>query len=313
MARRSKVSVIGAGNVGASTAQGIMAKELADVVLVDIVEGMPQGKALDLRQSSSVDGWDVNLAGSNGYKETENSDVVVITSGLPRKPGMSRDDLLAVNQKIVSEVTGKVMEASPNCILILVSNPLDAMCHVAHEVSGLPRERIMGMAGVLDTSRYKAFVAEAVGVSVADIHGFVLGGHGDTMVPLPRHTSVAGIPLTEFLSADKIQAIVDRTAGGGAEIVKLLKTGSAYYAPALSVVAMVESIIRDRKRVLPCAALLKGEYGIDGLFLGVPVVLGTGGIEKVLEIELNKDEKAAMDHSAEAVKNLVEALKKVKG
>lgn len=312
MARRSKVSVIGAGNVGASTAQGIMAKELADVVLVDIVEGMPQGKALDLRQSSSVDGWDVNLAGSNGYKETENSDVVVITSGLPRKPGMSRDDLLAVNQKIVSEVTGKVMEASPNCILILVSNPLDAMCHVAYEVSGLPRERIMGMAGVLDTSRYKAFVAEAVGVSVADIHGFVLGGHGDTMVPMPRHTSVAGIPLTEFLSADKIQAIVDRTAGGGAEIVKLLKTGSAYYAPALSVVAMVESIIRDRKRVLPCAALLKGEYGIDGLFLGVPVVLGTGGIEKVLEIELNKDEKAAMDHSAEAVKNLVEALKKVK-
>lgn len=313
MARRSKVSVIGAGNVGASTAQGIMAKELADVVLVDIVEGMPQGKALDLRQSSSVEGWDVNLAGSNGYKETENSDVVIITSGLPRKPGMSRDDLLAVNQKIVSEVTAKVMEASPNCILILVSNPLDAMCHVALEVSGLPRERIMGMAGVLDTSRYKAFVAEAVGVSVADIHGFVLGGHGDTMVPLPRHTSVAGIPLTEFLAADKIQAIVDRTAGGGAEIVKLLKTGSAYYAPALSVVAMVESIIRDRKRVLPCAALLKGEYGIDGLFLGVPVVLGTKGIEKILEIELNKEEKAAMDHSADAVKELVEALKKVKG
>jgi malate dehydrogenase len=309
MPRRNKVTVIGAGNVGATCAHWIAAKELADVVLVDIVEGMPQGKALDLRQSGPVEDFDLNIVGTNGYEETKGSDVVVITSGIARKPGMSRDDLLATNKKIVGEVTEKIAKTSPDAVLIIVSNPLDAMCHVAHHVSKFPRERVIGMAGILDTARYKTFVAMELGVSTEDVHGVVLGGHGDTMVPLPRHTSVSGIPLSELLPQEKIDAIVKRTAGGGAEIVSLLKTGSAYYAPASSTVAMVESILKDKKRVLPCATLLKGEYGYNDLFIGVPVVLGARGMEKVVEMKLNADEKAMLEKSANAVRELVAALK----
>ncbi len=309
MPRRNKVTVVGAGNVGATCAHWIASKELADVVLVDIVEGMPQGKALDLRQAGPVEDYDLNVVGTNGYEETKGSDVVVITSGVARKPGMSRDDLLAINKKIVSDVSSQVGKFSPDAIVIIVSNPLDAMCHVAAHVLKFPRERVIGMAGVLDTARYKAFLGMELGVSVEDIHGIVLGGHGDTMVPLPRHTSVAGIPLAELLPQDKIDAIVKRTAGGGAEIVSLLKTGSAYYAPASSVVAMTESILKDKKRVLPCAALLKGEYGYKDLFIGVPCVLGARGVEKVIEMKLTADEKAMLDKSANAVKELVAALK----
>jgi malate dehydrogenase len=307
--RRHKVTIVGAGNVGATCAHWIAAKELADVVLVDIVEGMPQGKALDLMQSGPVEDFDLKVTGSNGYDETKGSDVVVITSGVPRKPGMSRDDLLAINKKIVSDVSTNVAKNSPDAILIVVSNPLDAMCHVAAHVTKFPRERVIGMAGILDTARYKTFVAMELGVSTEDVHGMVLGGHGDTMVPLPRHTSVGGIPLSELLPADKIDAIVKRTANGGAEIVALLKTGSAYYAPAASVVAMVESILKDKKRVLPCAALLRGEYGYKDLFIGVPCVLGVRGLERVIEMKLDDKEKALLDNSARAVRELVAALK----
>jgi len=309
MPRRSKVTVVGAGNVGATCAHWIAAKELADVVLVDIIEGMPQGKALDLAESGPVEGFDLRIVGTNGYDETAGSDVVVITSGIARKPGMSRDDLLATNKKIVGDVSGKVAATSPDAVIIVVSNPLDAMCHVAAHVTKFPRERVLGMAGVLDTARYKTFVAMELGVSVEDVHGIVLGGHGDTMVPLPRHTSVAGIPLHELVSKERIDAIVKRTATGGAEIVGLLKTGSAYYAPASSVVAMTESILKDKKRVLPCAALLKGEYGYRDLFIGVPCVLGANGLDKVIEVKLDDHEKALLDHSAKAVKELVEALR----
>lgn len=309
MPRRNKVTVIGAGNVGATCAHWIASRELADVVLVDIIEGMPQGKALDLAQAGPVEGYDLRIVGSNGYDETAGSDVVVITSGVARKPGMSRDDLLAINKKIVGDVATNVARTSPESHVIIVSNPLDAMCHVAAHVLQFPRERVMGMAGVLDTARYKTFIAMELGVSVEDIHGIVLGGHGDTMVPLPRHTSVAGIPLTELLSQERIDAIVKRTASGGAEIVGLLKTGSAYYAPASSVVAMAESILKDKKRVLPCAALLAGEYGHKDLFIGVPCVLGAKGIEKVIEMKLNDHEKALLDKSANAVRELVAALK----
>ena len=305
---RPKLSIIGAGNVGATAAHWAAVRELCDVVLVDIVEGLPQGKALDMSEAWPVAGYDLRFTGSNGYEQTRGSDVVVITSGVPRKPGMSRDDLLAINTKIVREVTEKVVAASPDCILIIVSNPLDAMCHVAWKVSGFPRERVIGMAGILDSARYKHFVAEELGVSVKDVHGFVLGGHGDTMVPLPRYTSVAGIPVTRLIAADRLAAIVQRTRDGGAEIVKLLKTGSAYYAPGAAAVEMAEAILRDRKRVLPCAALLQGEYGIRGLFIGVPVVLGRRGVEKVLEIDLTVEEKAELEKSAAAVRSLVEAL-----
>jgi malate dehydrogenase len=309
MPRRNKVTVVGAGNVGATTAHWIVSKELADVVLVDIVEGMPQGKALDLYQSTPVEDSDCRIIGTNGYDETANSDVVVITSGIPRKPGMSRDDLLETNKKIVGSVCEQIKKSSPNASVIIVSNPLDAMCHVAYHVLGFPRQRVMGMAGVLDTARYKTFLAMELGVSVEDIHGMVLGGHGDTMVPLPRHTSVAGIPLTELVSAERIAQIVERTAKGGAEIVGLLKTGSAYYAPASGTVAMVESILKDKKRVLPCAALTAGEYGYKDLFVGVPCVLGASGVEKIIELELDDHEKKLLDHSAGAVKELVTALK----
>jgi malate dehydrogenase len=309
MPHRNKVTVIGAGNVGATCAHWIASKELADVVLVDIVEGMPQGKALDLAQAGPVEGYDLKVTGTNGYEETAGSDVVVITSGVARKPGMSRDDLLAINKKIVGDVSTNVARTSPDAHVIIVSNPLDAMCHVAHHILKFPRARITGMAGVLDTARYKTFIAMELGVSVEDIHGIVLGGHGDTMVPLPRHTSVAGIPLSELLPQDRIDAIVKRTASGGAEIVGLLKTGSAYYAPASSVVAMVESILKDKKRVFPAATLLEGEYGYRGLFIGVPVVLGKNGVEKVIEMKLNDHEQGLLEKSANAVKELVTALK----
>ena len=311
MPRRYKVTVVGAGNVGATCAHWPVAKELCDVVLVDIIEGMPQGKALDLMQATPVEDVDCRVVGSNSYAESAGSDVVVVTSGIPRKPGMSRDDLIATNKKIVGAVCGEVKKASPAATVIIVSNPLDAMCHVAYDVLGFPRARVVGMAGVLDTARYKTFVAMEVGCSVEDVHGMVLGGHGDTMVPLPNHTSVSGIPLRELVAKDRIDAIVDRTAKGGAEIVGLLKTGSAYYAPASSVVAMVESILKDKKRVLPCAALLDGQYGYKDLFIGVPCVLGAAGIERIIELKLDDHERKLLDHSASAVRELVETLKKV--
>jgi len=305
---RRRVSIIGAGNVGASAAERLVQRRLADVVMVDIVEGLPQGKALDLNEAGPVDGYDFRLAGSNGYAETRDSDVVVITSGLPRKPGMSRDDLLQKNFEIVKGVTEQVARHSPKAILIIVSNPLDAMAHTALKVSGFPRERVLGMAGVLDSARMRFFIAEALGVSVGNTHAFVLGGHGDTMVPLPRYSTVSGIPITELLPKDTIDAIVQRTRDGGIEVVNLLKAGSAYYAPASSIVQMVESILLDEHRILPCAVHLSGEYGYRDLFIGVPAQLGGKGLEKVIEIKLTAEEKSALDRSAAAVRELVSKL-----
>ncbi len=305
---RNKVTVVGAGNVGATTAQRILEAGIADVVLVDIVEGLPQGKGLDLAEAAPVVGHDAHIVGTNDYADTAGSDIVVVTSGLARQPGMSRDDLLAKNAGIVRSVVEQAVKHSPDCILIIVTNPLDAMCHVALAASGFPRERVIGMAGVLDSARFRTFIAMELGVSVEDTHAFVLGGHGDTMVPLPRYSTVAGIPITELLSAERVQALVDRTANGGAEVVALLKTGSAYYAPAASTYEMVESILHDRKRVLPCAAYLQGEYGVDGLFVGVPVVLGAGGLERVIEIKLSAEEQAAFDRSAASVRELTTKL-----
>ena len=305
---RNKVTVVGAGNVGATTAQRIVEAGLADVVLVDIVEGLPQGKGLDLAEAAPVVGHDAHIVGTNDYADSAGSDIVVVTSGLARQPGMSRDDLLAKNAGIVRSVVEQAVKHSPNCILIIVTNPLDAMCHVALAASDFPRERVIGMAGVLDSARFRTFIALELGVSVQDTHAFVLGGHGDTMVPLPRYSTVAGIPITELLSPERVQALVDRTANGGAEVVALLKTGSAYYAPAASTFEMVEAILLDRKRVLPCAAYLQGEYGVDGLFVGVPVVLGAGGLERVIEIKLSDDEQAAFDKSAASVRELTAKL-----
>ena len=305
---RNKVTVIGAGNVGATTAQRIAEAGLADVVLVDIVEGLPQGKGLDLAEAAPVVGHDARITGTNDYADTAGSDIIVVTSGLARQPGMSRDDLLAKNAGIVKAVVEASAPLSPDAGIIVVTNPLDAMCHVAMQASGFPRERVLGMAGVLDSARFRTFIAEELGVSVEDTHAFVLGGHGDTMVPLPRYSTVAGIPITELMSPERVQALVTRTANGGAEIVALLKTGSAYYAPAASTFEMVDAILRDRRRVLPCAALLKGEYGVDGLFVGVPVVLGEGGMLRVMEITLSADESAAFQKSAGAVKELVDKL-----
>jgi malate dehydrogenase len=305
---RSKVTVIGAGNVGATTAQRIAEAGLADVVLVDIVEGLPQGKGLDLAEAAPVVRHDAHVLGTNDYADTSGSDVIVVTSGLARQPGMSRDDLMAKNAGIVKAVVQASAPLSPNAVLIIVTNPLDAMCHVAMQASGFPRERVIGMAGVLDSARFRTFIAEELGVSVVDTSAFVLGGHGDTMVPLPRYSTVAGIPITDLLSADRIQALVDRTANGGAEIVALLKTGSAFYAPAASTFEMVDAILRDRRRVLPSAVLLKGEYGVDGLFVGVPIVLGAGGMQRVITITLTDAEQAAFDKSAGAVKELVAKL-----
>jgi malate dehydrogenase len=305
---RNKVTVVGAGNVGATTAQRIVEAGIADVILVDIVEGLPQGKALDLAEAAPVVGHDAHVVGTNDYADTAGSDIVVVTSGLARQPGMSRDDLLAKNAGIVRSVVEQAVKHSPNCILIIVTNPLDAMCHVALAASGFPRGRVIGMAGVLDSARFRTFIAMELGVSVQDTHAFVLGGHGDTMVPLPRYSTVAGIPITELLSPERVQALVDRTANGGAEVVALLKTGSAYYAPAASTFEMVEAILHDRKRVLPCAAYLQGEYGVDGLFVGVPVVLGAGGLERVIEIKLSDAEQAAFDKSAASVRELTTKL-----
>lgn len=305
---KTKVTVVGAGNVGATVAQGIALKELADVVLVDIVEGVPQGKSLDLNETAPVEKYDAFLKGTNTYDGTENSDIVVITAGLPRKPGMSRDDLLWKNEEIVSGVTREVVKRSPNAILIIVSNPLDAMCEVARRVSGFPRERVIGMAGVLDSARMRCFIAMELNVSVENTHAFVLGGHGDTMVPLPRYSTVAGIPITELISKERIEAIVTRTRNGGAEIVNLLKT-SAWYAPGMSTVEMVEAILKDKRKILPCAAYLKGEYGINDLYVGVPVKLGRNGIEQIVQITLTAEEQAALNKSAGAVKELFDNLK----
>ena len=304
-----KVTVIGAGHVGATAAQRLAEKELCDVVLVDIVEGIPQGKSLDLMEAAPVEKHDAKIVGTNAYDETAGSDIVIITAGIPRKPGMSRDDLISTNAGIVKSVTEEVARRSPDAVLIIVSNPLDAMCHVAYEASGFPKNRVIGMAGVLDSARFRTFIAMELNVSVENTHAFVLGGHGDTMVPLPRYSTVAGIPITELMAADRIDALVDRTANGGAEIVGLLKTGSAYYAPASSAVEMAEAIMKDKKKILPCAALLEGEYGYKDLFIGVPVKLGAGGVEDIVEIELTDTEKAALDKSAAAVEELKSTLK----
>ncbi len=305
---RRKVTVIGAGNVGANTAQKIAAKELADVVLVDVVDGVPQGKGLDMLESAPVEGYDVAITGVNGYEETADSDIVVITAGFPRKPGMSRDDLLMANYEVVKTATEQAVKYSPNAILVLVTNPLDAMCWTAKKVSGFPRERVIGMAGVLDTARFRTFIAEELKVSFENVTAMVLGGHGDTMVPLVRFTNVSGIPLSELTDQATIDRLVQRTRDGGAEIVKYLKTGSAYYAPAASTVEMVESILKDKKKVLPCAVHLEGEYGITGLFVGVPVKLGKQGVEKIYEVKLDEAETAALKKSADAVQELVTVL-----
>jgi len=306
---RFKVTVVGSGNVGATAAQRIAEKGYADVVLVDIIEGVPQGKALDMMEAGPVEGYDCRIVGSNGYEETANSDIVVITAGLARKPGMSRDDLLMKNYEIVKGVTEQVARHSPKAILVMVSNPLDAMAQVALKVSGFPRERVVGMAGVLDSARFRTFIAMELGVSVENVHALVMGGHGDTMVPLPRFSTVAGVPITELMSADTIARLVKRTRDGGAEIVGYLKTGSAYYAPSSAAVEMVDAILMDRKMILPCAAYLQGEYDIRDLFVGVPVKLGSKGIEKIIDLKLTAEERAMLQKSADSVAELVKVMK----
>ena len=305
---RRKITVVGSGNVGATAAHWIAAAELGDVVLIDIIEGVPQGKGLDLLESMPIIKKDSYVIGTQDYADTAKSDIVVITAGVPRKPGMSRDDLLNINHKIMQDVVGKVVQYSPNCILIIVSNPLDAMAQAAFKMSGFSRNRVIGMAGVLDSARFRAFIAEELKVSVENVTAFVLGGHGDTMVPLPRYSTVAGIPITELMSQATLDRLVQRTRDGGAEIVKYLKTGSAYYAPSAAVAEMVEAILKDKKKILPCAAYLDGEYGIKGLFVGVPCKLGEKGIEEVIQIKLTSEEKAALDKSAGAVKELVAVI-----
>jgi len=307
----AKITVIGAGNVGATTAQRLAEKELGEVVLLDIVEDMPQGKALDLAESGPVYGYDTHVTGTNSYEATADSDIVVITSGIARKPGMSRDDLLKTNANIVKSVTEQVAKASPKAILIVVSNPLDAMTYVAYKASGFPAERVIGMAGVLDSARFRTFIAQELKVSVEDVQATVLGGHGDTMVPVLGCTTVAGIPITQLVAKDRLDAMVQRTRDGGAEIVKLLKTGSAYYAPSASAVEMVECILKDKRRILPCAVLAQGQYGVPGLFVGLPAVLGRKGLERIIEIELSSGEKAALDKSVAAVKELCETVDKL--
>lgn len=305
----NRITVVGAGNVGATTAQRVAEKELArTVVMVDVAEGIPQGKGLDQWQSAPIELYDTRVIGTNGYEETRDSDLVIITAGIARKPGMSRDDLLNTNAGIVRSVSEQIARTSPHAILIVVSNPLDVMCYVAKDATGFPRERVIGMAGVLDTARYRAFLAEALDVSVRDIQAMVLGGHGDTMVPLISYTTVSGIPVTQLIDRPTLDAIVDRTRNGGAEIVKHLKTGSAYYAPSAGAVQMAEAIVNDQKRILPCAAWLEGEYGLSGLFLGVPCKLGRGGLERVIEVELTADERAALERSADAVREPMAAL-----
>jgi malate dehydrogenase len=305
---RKKVTIVGAGNVGATTAHWIAAKELADVVLIDVVEGIPQGKGLDLLEAMPIAKMDCHIMGTNDYADTANSDVVVITAGIPRKPGMSRDDLLQTNYKIMSDVVGKVTAVSPNSILIIVSNPLDAMAQAAFRQAKFNRERVIGMAGVLDSARFRTFIAEELKVSVENVTAFVLGGHGDTMVPLARYSTVAGIPITELIEKEKLDAIIQRTRDGGAEIVKYLKAGSAYYAPSAATVEMVEAILKDKKKILPCAAYLDGEYGIRGYYIGVPCKLGSRGLEQIIEIKLTPEEDAALKKSAEAVKELCSVI-----
>jgi malate dehydrogenase len=307
--RRHKITIVGAGNVGATAAHWAAARELGDIVLVDVIEGVPQGKGLDLFEASPIERFDCRIVGTNGYDETAGSDVVIITAGLPRRPGMSRDELLATNANIVKWVTREVASRSPDAVLIVVSNPLDAMTYVAKQVSGFPKHRVVGMAGILDSARMRAFIAAELDVSVEDVTAFVLGGHGDMMVPLPRYSTVAGIPLPALLPKAKIDAIVERTRNGGTEIVNLLKSGSAFYAPSAAVVEMAEAILRDKKRILPCAAFLEGEYGVRGYFVGVPVKLGAGGVEQVIEIELTAEERAAFEKSVDAVKELVGLIK----
>jgi malate dehydrogenase len=301
---RKKVSIVGSGNVGATAAHWIASKELADVVLIDIVEGVPQGKALDLLEAMPIEKRDSHVVGTNDYADTANSDIVIITAGIPRKPGMSRDDLLNTNYKIMQDVVGKVVQHSPNSIIIVVSNPLDAMAQAAYKISKFSKNRVIGMAGVLDSARFRTFIAEELKVSVENVTAFVLGGHGDTMVPLPRYSTVAGIPITELIAKDKLDALVQRTANGGAEIVKYLKTGSAYYAPSAAATEMVEAILKDKKKILPCAAYLEGEYGIKGYFVGVPCKLGARGLEQIIEIKLTPEEQTALNKSAESVKEL---------
>jgi malate dehydrogenase len=306
---RKKVTVVGSGNVGATVAQHVAEKELADVALVDIVEGVPQGKALDLLEAGPVEKYDSRVAGSNSYDITDGSDIIVITAGLPRKPGMSRDDLLLKNASIVKEVVENVASRSPNAIIIMVTNPLDAMAHVALKISGFPKHRVLGMAGVLDSARFRTFIAEALNVSVENVHASVLGGHGDDMVPLARYSTVAGVPITELFSPDKLAALIDRTRKGGGEIVALLKTGSAYYAPGSSTVEMVEAILKDKKKILPCAVYLEGEYGVHGIFQGVPVKLGSQGVEEIIEIKLLPEEKEMLNKSTKSVNELIDVLR----
>ncbi len=309
---RKKIALIGAGNIGGTMAHIISKKELGDVVLVDIKEGMPQGKALDIKEATPVYGGDCNLVGTNDYKDMEGADVVIITAGVPRKPGMSRDDLLGINKKIMEAVAPNIKQYAPNAFVIVVANPLDIMVHLCKEITGFPKNRVVGMAGILDTSRFVAFIAMETGVSVKDIHAMVLGGHGDSMVPMPRYTNINGIPLSFFLSQEKIDSIVARTRKGGGEIVALLKTGSAFYAPAEAAIQMAESYLKDQKRVLPCAAYLEGEYGVNGLFIGVPVIIGENGVEKVLELELNEEEQKMFDASRDHVQKLIDELNSMK-
>ncbi|TAK01120.1 MAG: malate dehydrogenase [Candidatus Manganitrophaceae bacterium] len=309
--KKNKITVIGAGQVGGTTAQRLAEKEFADIVLVDLSQDLPQGKALDLLESGPIYGYDTRIVGTASYEETANSDIVVITSGVPRKPGMSRDDLLRVNAGIVKSVTEQVVQRSPEAILLIVSNPLDAMTYVAYRVSRFPRERVIGMAGVLDSARFRAFISMELGVSVENVHAFVLGGHGDSMVPLPRYTTVAGVPLTELLSKERLDALIQRTRDGGAEIVRLFKTGSAFYAPSAAIVEMAEAILKDKKKILPCAVLCQGEYKVDNLFVGVPVKLGQGGIEEIIQIKLTPEEEANFRQSVSAVRELCEAVDKM--
>ncbi len=306
---RKKVTIVGAGMVGSSSAQMIAGRGYADIVLIDVIEGLPQGKALDLLEAGPVVGYDSQVIGSNDYEDSTGSDIAIITAGLPRKPGMNRDDLLLTNMKIVTEVTENLVKHSPNCILMVVTNPLDAMAYLAYKLSGFPRERVVGMAGVLDTARFRTFLALELNVSVADVSAYVLGGHGDTMVPLVRYTTVGGVPIEELISQDRIDAIVQRTRTGGAEIVRHLKTGSAFYAPAAAITQMVDAIVLDKNQVLPCAVYLQGEYGINDLFVGAPIKLGAGGVKEIIEIKLSSQEKEALNNSAEAVRDLVEVMR----
>jgi malate dehydrogenase len=306
---RKKITIIGAGNVGATAAHWAAERELGDIVLVDIVEGTPQGKALDLMEARPVEDFDVNIIGSNSYEETSNSDLVIITAGLPRKPGMSREDLLQKNREIVEGVTRQIVTRSPNCFIIVVSNPLDTMTYLAYKVSGFSKNRVIGMAGVLDSARFRVFIAMELNVSVEEVQAFVLGGHGDDMVPLIRYSTVAGIPIAELISEERIKAIVDRTRKAGGEIVNLLKTGSAFYSPAASAVQMAEAILKDKRRILPCAAYLQGEYGLQDIYFGVPVILGAQGVEKVIEVRLTEEEKEAVQKSAREVKKSISELK----